>query len=240
MTSELDRQFSFHRFRKLRLYFAWIFVFLLLFFVKSTVTGFLIGTPFILAGEALRIWAHGYLRKARRLATDGPYAYVRNPLYLGNFLIGAGFCIVIWHPLIFVAFLFGFFAVYWITISGEEQRLSLKFENNFRDYSKAVPRFFPRLTPYKKRSGARFAPHRIWGHGEPITLFAILSLFFFLYVRQEFYQEHQSLDGINGLAGVLWIVFGALTLFSLFWRYRYKKIKKRSRNPKFSAALLGK
>jgi protein-S-isoprenylcysteine O-methyltransferase Ste14 len=238
MTSELDLQFSFHKYRKLRIYFAWSAVLLLAFFAKSTVTGFLIGSLFILVGEVLRVWAHGYLRKARRLATNGPYAYVRNPLYLGNFLIGLGFCVIIWHPLIFALFVAGFFSVYWVTVKGEEQRLSFKFQDDFRNYSKAVPRFLPRLTPYRKRSSdIPFVPHRIWGHGEQITLFAIPALFFILYVRHAFYQEHEPFNGINGFAFVLAILFGALTLFSLFWRYQYKKNKKRSRNPKFSAVF---
>lgn len=240
MASELDLQFSFHKYRKVRIYLAWAAIFFLAVFAKSTTAGFLIGIPFILSGEVLRIWAHGYLRKARRLATDGPYAFVRNPLYLGNFLIGAGFCAIIWHPLIFSIFVVGFFAVYWITVKGEEQRLNFKFQEEFRDYLKAVPRFLPRIIPYKKRSNTRFVPYRIWGHGEHITLFAILALFFILYVRQEIYQKHRAFGEVNGFALVLAAIFGTLTLFSLFFRYRNKKNKKRSRNPKFPAVFSNK
>src|SRR3989338_4068988 len=86
--SPLDSQFSFHRFRKLRLYFTWPFVIILAIYAKSTNQGFLVGAIFIVLGEIIRMWSHGYLRKSRRLAISGPYAYVRNPLYLGNFLIG--------------------------------------------------------------------------------------------------------------------------------------------------------
>ena len=110
---EVGLQFSFHRFRKLRLYFAWVFAVALAIYAKSTDRGFWLGIPVILAGEAIRIWSHGYLRKARQLASDGPYAYVRNPLYLGNFLMGLEFCIIIWHPVVGIVFTFGFFLVYW-------------------------------------------------------------------------------------------------------------------------------
>src|SRR3990167_3853358 len=145
---EVGLKFSFHRFRKLRLYFAWLFVLVLAVFGKSTSQGFWMGAPVILTGEAIRIWSHGYLRKAKQLATNGPYAFVRNPLYLGNFLIGLGFCLIIWHPAIALIFTLGFFPVYWVTVRGEEQRLAYKFGDAYADYLRQVPRFFPRLLPY--------------------------------------------------------------------------------------------
>src|SRR5207244_11091186 len=53
----------------------------------------IVGAVVALPGLALRAWAVGYLRKNEALATDGPYAYTRNPLYLGSFLIGLGFTV---------------------------------------------------------------------------------------------------------------------------------------------------
>ena len=194
---EVGLKFSFHRFRKLRMYFAWLFVITLAVFAKSTTQGFWTGAPIILAGEAIRIWSHGYLRKARQLATNGPYAYVRNPLYLGNFLIGFGFCLIIWHPIIGVVFAIGFFSVYWLTVKGEEQRLAFKFGEAYADYLRNVPRFLPRLNPYKQSAKTPFAFHRVWGHGEHITMLAILSLFLALYLRQEFYQNHKPLTATS-------------------------------------------
>jgi hypothetical protein len=154
---------------------------------------------------------------------------VRNPLYLGTFLIGAGFCAIIWHPFIFLIFVIGFFVLYGITVKGEEQRLSFKFPNEFKDYAKSVPRFLSRLTPYPKRSKARFAIHRILGHGELITLFAILALFFLLYVRHEFFQERNDLNLVNGFAILGSIIFGATAVFLVSFRYRRKKYKKINR-----------
>src|SRR5471030_1298432 len=51
----------------------------------------------VVLGCALRSWAAGYLFKGKRVAVGGPYAYVRNPLYLGSFILGLGFCGVLWR-----------------------------------------------------------------------------------------------------------------------------------------------
>ena len=212
---EIGLKFSFHRFRKLRLYFAWLFAVILAIFAKSTDQGFWMGTPVVAIGEMIRIWSHGYLRKARQLATSGPYAYVRNPLYLGNFLIGFGFFLMIWHPMIGIVFTIGFFSVYWLTVKGEEQRLAFKFGSAYADYFQKVPRFLPRLVPYERRAKAPFAFHRIWGHGEHITILAIISLFLVLYLRQELYQNHKPLTTMTLVLLSLNIGIGILLIVAL-------------------------
>ena len=87
----------------------------------------------------------------------------------------------------------GFSLVYWITVRGEEQRSVFKFKEAYEDYVRNVPRFVPHATPYRHRANAAFAFHRVWGHGEHITILAIIALFLGLYLRQVLYQEHQSL-----------------------------------------------
>ena len=208
--SELELQSPLHKFRKLRLYFAWPFFIALIFFAHSTNQGFLIGIPVIFLGELIRIWSHGYIQKSRALATDGPYAYVRNPLYVGNFLMGLGFCLVIWNPFIMTVYTIGFFGVYWITIKGEEQRLLHKFGNDFQSYIEHVPRFIPQLDPYSKRSHTKFEVRRIFIHGEQITILAITTLLLILYLRQETYQE-----GKRWISSEL-IAFNLLAFISAF------------------------
>jgi hypothetical protein len=201
--------FPFYRLRKLRLYLAWPFFIVLAVFATSSNFGFVIGIPLILLGEGVRIWSHGYLRKTRRLATSGPYAHVRNPLYLGNFLMGLGFCLVIWNPLITAVFVGGFVFVYWVTVKGEEERLAYKFEREYAEYARQVPRFIPRLSPYGGRQNGSFAFHRAWGHGELITILAILTLLLGIYLRQELYQDRNAW---NGFAMILLIAEAGLFL----------------------------
>lgn len=216
--------FSFHRFRKIRLYLAWSFAIALAIFSESTSQGFLIGAPVILIGEIIRIWSHGYLRKLRELAMSGPYAYVRNPLYIGNFLIGIGFCLILWHPVIAIIFVVGFFLVYWVTIKGEEERLSSKFGDAYAHYVRHVPRLIPRSVPYKDKdrlNNVQFQFYRVWGHGEHITILATVVLLLTLYLRQELYQERHPVTGIT-----FWIFISAVMLalgivFAMTARYGY-------------------
>jgi protein-S-isoprenylcysteine O-methyltransferase Ste14 len=118
-----------------------------------------VGVCFILMGEGLRIWACGHLRKNQDVITSGPFAYVKNPLYVGTFLILVGFCIAASHPdsgsryVLYVclpAFL-AVFALYYFPykVRVEGDRLRRRFGEKFDEYDKQVPNFFPRLTPFE-------------------------------------------------------------------------------------------
>jgi protein-S-isoprenylcysteine O-methyltransferase Ste14 len=98
-------------------------------------------------GASLRFWASGYLRKDSRPATGGPYAHVRNPLYLGTYImaIGTAVSVVEWRLVATVTVLFA--AVYHFIILDEEIKLVKIFGEPYRAYCKLVPRFFPRPLP---------------------------------------------------------------------------------------------
>ncbi len=226
---EMGLKFSFHRFRKLRLYVAWLFTIALAIYARSTERGFWIGAPVILVGEAIRIWAHGYLKKAKELATHGPYAFVRNPLYIGNFLIGFGFCLIIWNPIIGVVYPIGFFLVYWVTVRGEEQRLAFSFGDAYANYLQNVPRFLPRLVPYKDRTNGTFTFHRAWEHGECITILASLASFLLLYLRQELYQRHRPLSAVS--PGLWVLIIGVEILLCGATALRWLKGRRQARGP---------
>jgi protein-S-isoprenylcysteine O-methyltransferase Ste14 len=112
-----------------------------------------LGLPVSLAGLLLRAWATGHLEKNIRLAEGGPYAYVRNPLYLGTLLVAAGFVIASRRWLLAALFAAVFVLIYLPVIGLEEQHLSQLF-SNFAAYSKRVPSLAPTLRPVK--SGVRF------------------------------------------------------------------------------------
>ncbi|NSW76167.1 MAG: isoprenylcysteine carboxylmethyltransferase family protein [Candidatus Atribacteria bacterium] len=118
---------------------------------------FLYGLFLMGFGEALRIWAVGYIKNYRKameedveeLTTCGPYAYTRNPLYLANGVIGTG--IVLLSGLWWVVFLFwmAFVVLYGSIVRAEEAFLEKKFGHIYQSYRNEVPRFLFRLTPYQ-------------------------------------------------------------------------------------------
>lgn len=107
------------------------------------------GLIFVAAGEALRFWAAGHIRKNDELTTSGPYAHLQSPLYLGSFIIGAGMCIMGQNPVIFVLTSVVFFLAY-VPRKQEKEwgRLERMFGEEFLKYKQAVPYFFPRIEPY--------------------------------------------------------------------------------------------
>src|SRR5690348_3670278 len=73
---------------------GFVFAAAYLWFARPTWTSLLSGAGIVLAGILVRAMASGHIRKNAELATTGPYAYTRNPLYLGSILIALGFIVV--------------------------------------------------------------------------------------------------------------------------------------------------
>ncbi len=111
---------------------------------KPNVMSIAIGTPFVVAGLLLRGAASGNLRKNEQLAITGPYAYTRNPLYLGSLVIAGGFAIASRSPWIALIMVSMFVILYLPVIRAEESHLAQNFPD-FADYARRVPRFIPRF-----------------------------------------------------------------------------------------------
>lgn len=95
-------------------------------------------------GLWLRGYAAGYVKKNAELTTTGPYAYTRNPLYLGSMMIAFGFAAAAASWIIFAALAMLFAAIYVPTIQGEEMFLRERFAG-FDEYARRVPRLLPRF-----------------------------------------------------------------------------------------------
>src|SRR5690348_17205806 len=111
------------------------------------------GMAVVVVGLVIRTLASGHVRKNEALATSGPYAYTRNPLYFGSLLIGLGFALAArswWVGIILVAMLL---AIYIPVIRDEEKFLRGKFPE-FDEYSRRVPQMIPRLAVRSSSDGA--------------------------------------------------------------------------------------
>ena len=137
---------------------------------------------FVAAGEALRIWAAGHLRKEQMLTTGGPYRFIRNPLYLGSLFLCAGFCLVtgsLWIWLLVPAY---FLLCYLPVIRYEESILRQKFSNDFPAYAAAVPAFYP---TFKMHPGATttFSWRQVIKNKEYNAVLGILLGYAYLFLR---------------------------------------------------------
>ncbi len=101
----------------------------------------IVGVLVALPGLALRAWATGHLRKNDALATTGPYAYTRNPLYLGSFVIGLGFTIAAGRLILGLLFALLFLGIYVPVMRVETKTLDELFGKDYQDYAAAVPLF---------------------------------------------------------------------------------------------------
>jgi protein-S-isoprenylcysteine O-methyltransferase Ste14 len=122
---------------------------LFILFARPRPATLLAGAIVSLIGLAIRAWGSGHLRKNDVLATSGPYAFTRNPLYLGSFIMGLGFTIASgrwWLGILFVALFLG---IYLPVMRVESGTLGQLFGRSYEEYAAAVPLFAPRLTPYR-------------------------------------------------------------------------------------------
>lgn len=154
---------------------------------------YLLALLLVTLGCALRSWAAGYLLKGKRVAVGGPYAWIRNPLYMGSFLIGSGFCVALWEsPLpwpklaMILVFMIGFGVVYRTKTLAEEKELVAHLGADYSRYAQQVPPFLP-------------TRGRVAGLGEQ-------------HFSVELYRRNKEYECILGSLGVL---------VYLFWKMNY-------------------
>jgi protein-S-isoprenylcysteine O-methyltransferase Ste14 len=154
--------------------FAW--------FSRPAARSLAIGIPVALVGLALRAWAAGCLAKNQQLATGGPYAHTRNPLYLGTLIVAAGLAFASRSVGLAALFAVIFVFVYLPVIQNEEQHLRKLFPD-YASYAASVPALWPQFRGRGARTAFRWS----------------------LYMRN---QEYQAAAGFA--AGVLYLYWRAL------------------------------
>jgi protein-S-isoprenylcysteine O-methyltransferase Ste14 len=128
-----------------RMILAWFFVVAL--GIWSRQSPQVPGIALCFLGASLRFWSSGFLRKNAKLAVGGPYAWVRNPLYLGTYFMAVGASWSTGNLIFLVATSLLFAAVYQVVIAEEEAKLERLFGQAYLLYCEQVPSFFPRLFP---------------------------------------------------------------------------------------------
>src|SRR6202046_3321815 len=134
-----------HIARRIRVPLGFLFAVLYFWLARPTWRSIALGTVLVIPGLLIRALASGHVRKNEALATSGPYAYTRNPLYLGSLLMGLGFAAAARSWWVGIVLVVMFVAIYLPVIRGEEAFLRQKFPE-FEEYARRVPRMVPRIS----------------------------------------------------------------------------------------------
>lgn len=164
--------------------FAIIFVVLVSLFGEPGLLLFVAGIPFILAGILVRLWASGHVMKNKVLATDGPYAYVRHPLYVGNILLLLGYSISsgLWWSYLLMLFLL--YLYYPPTIKYEDTKLHKLFGEEWEQWSKVTKALIPSFKPYPNEEKANWSIGKsLRDNGEPIIVAFLLFWLVYLFMQ---------------------------------------------------------
>jgi hypothetical protein len=147
---------------------------------RPTLRSLLLGLPLALLGEAVRIWASGHIEKTKSLATGGPYAHSRNPLYVGSLLMAFGISIAGASPWVVLAVGVYFLAFYPSVMREEAGFLTTRFAAEYAAWGAAVPLFWPRLFPGGSRTSRfdwrRVRANREWRTAAALPLVAAILL----------------------------------------------------------------
>ncbi len=151
---------------------------ILFYLAKPGLSWFIPGAVITLFGEGLRLWAAGHLRKNKQLTATGPYAYVKNPLYIGTLLITIGYSAMAKNVYIMIAGFVWFFIYYApYKKKQENEKLIGSFGQPWIEYDKAVPDYVPRLSPYPGRGANRWSYDVVKENSEHETAAAVFTGF---------------------------------------------------------------
>lgn len=163
------------------------FVFAVVYFWLARPDGMSLLASLILVapGILLRAYASGYVKKNEELTMTGPYAYTRNPLYLGSLLIASGFAVASRSIWIAAALLLLFGSIYLPVIAGEEEYLRAHFPG-YDNYAGRVPRLLPKLSSQRGGGSAGFSSALYRKHREYNSLLGSFCIYLLLIARITF------------------------------------------------------
>jgi protein-S-isoprenylcysteine O-methyltransferase Ste14 len=186
--------------RRIRVPLGFVFAGVFLWLAQPTWKTMLLSLLLVAPGVWLRAYAAGYVRKNAELTRTGPYAYTRNPLYLGSMMIAFGFAAAAASWILLIALAVLFTAIYLPTIRSEELYLREHFAG-FNEYAEKVPRLLPRLTAAEfpaneNASGGRFSWQQWLHHREYNALMGVGAIYLALAVRL-LLHHHMVIAGLR-------------------------------------------
>jgi hypothetical protein len=171
--------------RRIRVPLGFVFVIFYFWLARPVPLSLLEGFVLVFPGLLLRGYASGYVRKNAALATTGPYAWTRNPLYLGSILIAYGFALAARSLWIVLALTVLFILIYWPVILAEEEYLRAHFAG-YDEYAARVPRLVPRIPAPRTNIGGRFSFELYRNHREYNSLLGTFCIYVALAARMFF------------------------------------------------------
>ncbi|MFZ0277411.1 MAG: isoprenylcysteine carboxylmethyltransferase family protein [Candidatus Sulfotelmatobacter sp.] len=176
--------------RRIRVPLGFLFAVFYFWLARPTWRSMVLGAIVVVPGLLTRALASGHVRKNEALATSGPYAYTRNPLYLGSLLMGLGFAVAARSWAVGVALVVMFFVIYLPVIRDEEAFLRRTFPE-FEEYARRVPRMLPRLRPSsgnENEVGAGFSLDLYLKHREYNALLGVIAMTVALIVKRTVFR----------------------------------------------------
>jgi protein-S-isoprenylcysteine O-methyltransferase Ste14 len=176
--------------RRIRVPLGFLFAVLYFWLARPSWLSLTVGAIVVAPGLLIRALASGHVRKNEVLATSGPYAYTRNPLYLGSLVMGLGFCVAARSWWVGLALVVMFSAIYLPVIGDEEGFLRQKFPE-FEQYARRVPRMLPRITTQSNEDDAQagFSLDLYLKHREYNALLGAVGMMAALVAKMMFFRS---------------------------------------------------
>lgn len=183
----------FRTFVKKRVKMGYVFAILFLVLAEPSYLTMSQGLVIALVGAAIRTWASGVIVKNNELAKTGPYAIVRNPLYVGSFIMGFGVAFMAGSRTLITFFVIFFVFVYGALVRSEEKFLLSRYGDDFLKYCRQVPRFIPEPWKIKSAPALYDVNRMLFKHKEWKAWLGLLGAGGFLMFVAHRYWTHTSL-----------------------------------------------
>ena len=139
--------------------------------------------PVAIFGQLLQTWAGSHLHKDQKLTISGPYSHVRNPMYIGRFVLGLGFFIITANPYLIAGYVIIFAAYAHFRVAREESRLRVIFEPDYQHYCSEIRRWLPKFKPYSRSESKNASWAQVCANHENINMLGVLVVLAAIYLR---------------------------------------------------------